>query len=389
MTWADRYFNVFFAYRGAGDFQLSSGKQLEDNLTRALAVTLIRSSATTARAFCAEVAAEDPGAPGTARVVLQPTPLSFESSASRRVLLGLSPSGRVSGHRAEVGEGGSRPDAAVVVGDVLLVIESKVVLDLDADQLTRHATQFGLGEPRVTTSGLRLPGSWRLRRWQGVVEWARRAAKTERDPAAAFLLHELAGYLELAGVTSARVRIGSTVEQRPAVEWPEWMHELAVAAPLDAVARSCARLYGDPASPWFVSGDGAPSDVHVKDDSRRVANSYRDEGLNVPPRLTQKAGNVITARRYLSIAYGPDKFVRSFSEDDLRTRIGYVRGVGCDRAVLLGLFAWAWPTQGARARRVLLIVQQTWANAPVRSLAAGELHEELPPEALAAMRMDA
>ena len=42
MDLGDRYLNVFFAYRGAAidDARLTSGKQLEDSLTRALGVTL-------------------------------------------------------------------------------------------------------------------------------------------------------------------------------------------------------------------------------------------------------------------------------------------------------------------------------------------------------------
>ncbi len=57
VLWEDRYFNVFFAYRGAGDLALSPGRQLEDNLTRALAATLKRVSASIARSFAVNLPA--------------------------------------------------------------------------------------------------------------------------------------------------------------------------------------------------------------------------------------------------------------------------------------------------------------------------------------------
>ena len=101
----------------------------------------------------------------------------------------------------------------------------------------------------------------------------------------------------------------------------------------------------------------------------------------------QNGGDVITARRYLSIAYGPDNFVKSFAEDDLGTRVGYVRGVGTDRAVLLGLFAWAWATSGARATRVLQIIERVWPDTPIKSLVALERHEKLGRQALASLHL--
>ncbi len=227
-----------------------------------------------------------------------------------------------------------------------------------------------------------------MRRWQEVVDWAGSAADSDPSPTGAFLLRQLAEYVDLAGVTSGRPRQNAT-SSRPdlADKWPSWMEDLAVAAPLNDVALTCRQLYGDPGSEWFVCGSGVKTPMHVRDDSRRVANLYRAAGKRVPPRLTQKGGDVITARRYLSIAYGPDNFVKSFADDDLDTRVGLVRGVGADRTVLLGLFAWAWPTSGDRAGRVLQIVERMWPDADVKSYAAPELHDHLRPDARAALEL--
>jgi hypothetical protein len=373
---------------GAGDLILSSGKQLEDNLTRALATTLRRASRATAHSFAVDVCNVDPGSEELRDVILQPQPGRYEPRAQNRLLLGLSPTGRLSRGSLALEEGGSRPDAAFVWAETAVFVESKVLADLDGGQMARHAANFGLGKPPMLQGVPQPPDSWRLRRWQEVAEWARRAAHTEPDPAPAFLLGQVAEYLDLAGVTSGRPRTSGISRQVDLLdEWPTWMLDLAVAAPLEETAELCSRLYGDPRSDWFVCGDGVKSPVHVTDDSRRVADLYRAKSRRVPPRLTQNRGDVITARRYLSIAYGPDNFVKSFAEDDLRTRVGYVRGVGTDRAVLLGLFAWAWATSGARATRVLQVIERVWPDTPIKTFVAPELHEELDQQALAALHL--
>ena len=391
MSWEQRYFNVFFAYRGAGDLILSSGKQLEDNLTRALATTLRHASPVTARSFAVDVCDVDPGSGELRDVVLQPHPGRYEPQTQNRLLLGLSPTGRLSRGSLQCDEfdqGGSRPDAAFAWRETAVFVESKVVADLDGRQMARHARNFGLGKPWMMQGVPQPPDSWKLRSWQVIAEWARSAADSEPDLVPAFLLRQVADYLDLAGVTSRRPRTGG-ISRRvdPPDDWPAWMLDLAVAAPLEETAALCSRLYGDPESDWFVCGDGVKTPVHVRNDSKRVADLYRHDRRRVPPRLMQNGGDVITARRYLSIAYGPDNFVKSFAEDDLGTRVGYVRGVGTDRAVLLGLFAWAWATSGARATRVLQIIERVWPDTPIKSLVALELHEKLGRQALASLHL--
>ncbi len=126
VLWEDRYFNVFFAYRGAGDLALSPGRQLEDNLTRALAATLKRVSASTARSFAVDLAGIDPGKGELRDVLLQPA--RSETQAVRRVLLGISPSGQVARGSLQVDAGGARPDAAFVWDGTAIFLEVRSCL---------------------------------------------------------------------------------------------------------------------------------------------------------------------------------------------------------------------------------------------------------------------
>jgi hypothetical protein len=380
-----RYFNVFYAYRGAAvdDAALTSGKQLEDNLTRAVAVTLEQASAVTRRSFAARVCKTEVRSAEPTQSVLQPLPGTLD--AARRVLLGISVEGRIDDVTLEQDQGGSRPDAAVQLGNELLVLmESKAVAKLDGAQLARHAFRWDLEEPRVGPTGVQMPASWIITRWASIASWARGAVDEDGTPVGRFLLEELAAYLDLAGVTEARIARASArgiVESQA----PPWLTDLAEAADLDAVADACARLYGAPDARWFVSGDGIASSIDCRGDSRRVAEAYRGAREPVPPRLLQKGGDVITARRALSILYGPHGYERSVAEPDTRNRVALLRGVGIDRAVLLGILAWAWPRDGHLAENARRIVGAAWSHADQQSLATPELHDALTERAKTAL----
>lgn len=172
-----RYLNVFFGYRGAAldDAALTRGKQLEDNLTRASAVTLERASGATRRSFAEQICRAQVSEAGGAKIGLQPLVGMFD--ATRRLLLGISVAGRIDTASLEPDQGGSRPDAAVQFGtELLILIESKAVAALDGGQLARHAFRWGVGEPRIGPNGVETPESWVIQGWSSVASWARGAA---------------------------------------------------------------------------------------------------------------------------------------------------------------------------------------------------------------------
>lgn len=293
--------------------------------------------------------------------------------------------GQIERGTTELDEGGSRPDAIIEFGDELFVVlESKAVANLDGAQLARHAFRWELENARVGPRGLIPPPSWSLKRWQHVSAWARTAAKAETE-VAAFLLRQLAEYLELAGVTDARIETSPAPGPGPLA--PAWLDDLAAAADLERVALACQELYGDEDSPWFVSGDGVDSRIDTRADSRRVAEAFRAAGQPAPPSILKRGGDVITPRRALSILYGPDRYERSVAEPDVKNRAAKLKGAGADRAVLLGILAWAWPQSGALvAHNARRIVAHAWRDLPSSTPAASELHERLDERARVALQ---
>jgi len=380
MLYTNRYHNVFFAYRGAAvsDVELTQGRQLEDNLTRALVVTLEAISGTSHQCFVRDVCGAEDGAAMTRakrRLELQPLPPEPREPARVQLLLGISPDGGVGPGTLEPDSAGSRADALIAFGtDLLVVIESKAVGACDGAQLARHAYWWGI-DP-ATRKGI--PATWRMVTWQRVADWARSSMDAEDRPVGRFLLGQLADYLDLAGVTTRSV---VQVAPAPRVEVdetiPVWMDDLATAIDLNRVSTVCDELYGDVEGEHHVCGDKQETEVDCRVDSRRVAEAYRAVREKVPPVLLQNGGNVITPRRALSILYGPNRYEQSVAVPEVRKQAGKLIGVGVDRAVLLGMLAWAWDKPGRRPSLMRQIIAQAWEQAPVTSHAAPELHDGL------------
>ena len=115
-AWRERYSNVFFGYRGiaVADVDLTPGRQLEDNLTRALAVTLLQASAESRASFVSDVAGLTVRAPSDlqrAQIQLQAVDAA---PASNAVLLGLSPDGRLTNEHFEESPAGNARTCARV-----------------------------------------------------------------------------------------------------------------------------------------------------------------------------------------------------------------------------------------------------------------------------------
>jgi hypothetical protein len=125
-------------------------------------------------------------------------------------LLGISTKGRIepgSFTHPTGGEGGSRVDAAICVrGHSVVLIETKLVADLDGDQLVRHADEWGIALPpfALGRDSLALPDQWQLCSWPAIYRWAReQLAEWPREPCS-FLLSQFCEYLDLTGVAPYR-----------------------------------------------------------------------------------------------------------------------------------------------------------------------------------------
>ena len=383
------YLNVFFAYRGVpqSDVTLTKGGQLEDNLTRALGITLDHASRSTLTSFLDMIChASIPASAVTDTLVLL-QPLESPEAPLRR-LVGLSPVGALNRRDFEEGAGGSRPDLLIVIpGKAVIVIESKAVSGTNGEQLWRHARAHGLPLPVRRAGKLQIPDEWVQQSWRHLARWAEEAS--DPDPIAAFLLCEFAEYLHISGVTGRTVSKPSprVVELDSAHD--DFLTALAQASDLDEVTSVCKRLYGDPASPFYVYGDVEQGHTYTSQDSARVRRVYQEAGEPIPPRLTHNGGNVITARRALSIAYGSKvRYLQSFAHGRTQETVSKFAGVGADRAVLLGLLAWAWPRSDQRAGYLRAVIAKAWSGAPIHSLSTPELHDELPPSALAALEAE-
>lgn len=389
VPYPSRYHNIFFAYRGAAlsDVQLTAGRQLEDNLTRALVVTLAEVSEPARYRFLGDICGiEDAGA--ASRVApdlqLQPLPVEGRDQARAEVLLGISPLGGIEPGTLEVDHGGSRADGlAVFDSHALVVIEAKAIGRCHGAQLARHAHAWGLASP--TPQGP--PPSWPMRTWQDLADWARHSAAQESRAVGQFLLLQFADYLDLAQVTTrSAVALAPSAKVERDVPAPAWMDDLAAGVDLDRVAEICAMHYGDPKSPHYVAGESGTEFVDCRGDSRRVAAAYREAREKVPPVLLQRGGDVITPRRALCILYGPDRYEASIAEPETSKRAAKLIGTGADRAVLLGMLAWAWDRPGTRPSYLRQIIAATWSRAPVLSPAAPELHEAFGTRLIAMLR---
>jgi len=177
----------------------------------------------------------------------------------------------------------------------------------------------------------------------------------------------------------------ATAARQVVRDLPAWLEELARSVDLRELGALCTELYGDPANEFYEAGDGRPAPVHCRDDSRRVADAYRAAGEPIPKVLLQRGGNVITLRRALCLLFGPESYERSVADPQTTVRPRKLVDVGCDRAVLLAMLAWAWGRPGWNAEHLRRIVAAAWPHAPRRSHGAPELHDRPSPPALGAL----
>ncbi len=361
-----RYHNVFHAYRGmaSGDPIGEGPRQLEQNVTRALMITLEHAGARATSRFVRRLGRAAVDADG---FLYDLEVVHRQPDGGEVILLGLSPEGRVAPGSVRSPGGQSRVDAVLEApGSVRVLIESKLVGSCDGDQLWRHAVAWGQPEPRTVSGRVRLPENWVMRSWEDVRSWAldQRGA-ADIPPIGDFLLGELADYLALCGVAGAVERPGKTV----VADLP--LPPMAPEADLAVVREVCRTLYGD-------GGRHHVSGARCRADMTTVREQFRRERSPVPPGLLNNAkGGVITPRRALSILYGSDRYEQTVlpQSDVTGARKHLERGI--DRAVLLGVLAWADQASAPFRNYAIRMVARAWEEAPIESAVAPELSAAL------------
>lgn len=198
MTRIDPHLNLFQSYRGpsqkpksAEDALKAEDPQLEDNLTRALVVTLNNIADGPARAALLALLGWESGWGGFERGDLQVNAEGVDwPQTSRRKLVVLH-GGRKLQHVAGAATNGKgRADAVLVGKGGLLAIETKIGDVVTDAQLQAHRATLGLEGPGERSVA-----------WVDVVKTLDRAVKQSKlNSTEAFLLTELKRYLEINGM---------------------------------------------------------------------------------------------------------------------------------------------------------------------------------------------
>lgn len=198
-----RYRNCFYYFRGPKNLsrEARAAKQLEDNTTKALINVLEHGGAELTESFLGEVIGVEVPKASQAEFFLQEGP---EQPADKRLLVGLAVLDQIDpkSWRDEESGGGSRIDGVIhMPGEVTLLLETKVVEQLDGAQLNRHARKWQLSQAAPGTPDDQLPPDWRLITWTDVDRWAQAVSGRQLTPVQAFLVQQLVEFLGFAGLS--------------------------------------------------------------------------------------------------------------------------------------------------------------------------------------------
>lgn len=200
-----RHHNVFFAYRGPSTSNAPAAidAQLEDTTTKALINTLELAPDDLATPWLASIGIDAPGGAAPIAHHLQGGPTHDDAPDRHLVVITAGPVDPAAAPWDPSAAVAGRVDACLYrPGAFLVAVESKVTADLDGGQLLRHAEDWGI--PRPTVDGGRLvgplPPEWVQTTWPAVHAWATEHRRTpDLHPVSAFLLDQLAEYLEILG----------------------------------------------------------------------------------------------------------------------------------------------------------------------------------------------
>jgi len=202
MPTQDPHLNVFHAYRGAAIDDVARSTQLEDNLTRALAITLGSLNPGPALdALLDALHAPDESTPGSTTdrspprhslkgIALQVTQTD-DAWPGRRALVVIhaGPTLKTTNEKGTAQFGSmSRPDAVVVGADFVLGIESKVTDTVTSSQLDRHRAILGIGKTETMDVT-----------WDRLARTARAVQSDAQPESAQFLLRQFEEYLRMNG----------------------------------------------------------------------------------------------------------------------------------------------------------------------------------------------
>jgi hypothetical protein len=199
-----RYHNCFYYFRGPAPAGTQEQKfdlrerQFEDNTTKAL-VNVLEHGGLVGSFHEDLLGLPAPHSMEAPRFALQRT--AHPEAGATRLLVGISTIGEVDPKSWAVAEqpASGRVDAEWRVGDVTVLLETKVVEFMDGPQLNRHAADWGIEEAQPGTD--QLPTDWRLLTWAQVYRWAdEQAAGAAAGGVPRFLAEQLREYLELTGL---------------------------------------------------------------------------------------------------------------------------------------------------------------------------------------------
>ena len=191
-------YNIFQYFRGPSrvpteDTQEGESPQLEDNTTKALINTLEHCEPGVTARFLQEFTATA-GAAGAVTFHLQGAP---KDGPDDRFLLGISVLNEIAKHSSDIQQHAhGRVDAAIVTPDLMVLIEVKVIAELDYDQLARHAVDYSIPDPGPYPATWPSDARWRLASWSAIHDWLRDTLGATSDGVSLFLLRQLIEYLE-------------------------------------------------------------------------------------------------------------------------------------------------------------------------------------------------
>ncbi len=188
---SDPHTNIFHAYRGSASSEEASERQLEDNFTRALVITLNHVRQSGARMALLDALQVPPLHQDKAyHCQLQVSAASpdWPDPSKRRLLV-------IHGGSVLVTTGSpsdaiiGRADAVITTDDFLLAIESKLGDQVQQSQLDRHRETLGILETGISNVT-----------WSELARVVRRIlAKRLEEPIAGFVLEQFEEYLRMNG----------------------------------------------------------------------------------------------------------------------------------------------------------------------------------------------
>ena len=188
---SDPHLNIFHAYRGSTRSEDAALRQLEDNLTRALAITLdaARDTAIAQPVLDAlQFEPSDTREPYQLRLQVTGPPSALSESARRRLLvIHGGPKLQITDSISNATSG--RVDVVVATRRFLLAIESKLENIVEQSQLDRHREAFGIPEDEIFDIT-----------WSDLVRSIRSTRVNRRShPVAPFVLDQFEEYLRMNG----------------------------------------------------------------------------------------------------------------------------------------------------------------------------------------------